>query len=71
MHCAALAAPPPVLGQDERDVEGGLGVESETFGGPFGAHAALPHRLFNVGQQCGRVLADAPVACLGANEELV
>jgi hypothetical protein len=29
------------LGQDERALESGLGVESETLGGPFGAHAAL------------------------------
>jgi hypothetical protein len=40
----------PGLGQDERALEGGLDVESETFGGPFVTHTAQPHCLFNVGQ---------------------
>jgi len=35
----------PGFGQDERALNGGLGVESEAFGGPFRLHSALAKGL--------------------------
>ena len=52
------------LGQDERALDGGLGVEGQALRGPVRVDAALAHGFLNVRHQSCRVPADAPVAGL-------